>query len=186
MTAQISDRCKYRCHDYAIAGIAGRGLFDPADHEIHPFATCTACWRGYVCAYAIEEGGLKLRSLAVSFAQGVAPPPISGVVATEKDALGMHVYRDFPEPIPFTGGLLLADGFIRELYVHMGFHPAYKYRKVVEFIFDGGRLVQAADRSARMKEIRRGLALRKDGPASNDERDVRSWIETCFSLDYKR
>jgi hypothetical protein len=31
-------------------------------------------------------------------------------------------YRDLRQLIEFTGGLLLADDFIRELYVHMGFH----------------------------------------------------------------
>ena len=44
----------------------------------------------------------------------------------------------------------LADGFIQNLYVHMGFHPAWKYREVHELLFEDGRLLHAQDRSAAM------------------------------------
>lgn len=54
--------------------------------------------------------------------------------------------------IPFSSGLLLGDGFIRELYVHMGFHPAWKFERVVELIFEGGQLTRSHDRSEQLAE----------------------------------
>ena len=41
-------------------------------------------------------------------------------------------YADVNYPIAYTGGLLLARGFIQKLYEHMGFHPAWKYEQVIE------------------------------------------------------
>ncbi len=40
------------------------------------------------------------------------------------------------------------------LYVHMGYHPAWKYEKVHELIFENGLLIEDRDISAKMKEYR--------------------------------
>lgn len=52
---------------------------------------------------------------------------------------GQEVAYEFKD-VPLSGGLLLGEGFIQELYVHMGFHPAWKYLHVIELIFEGGQL----------------------------------------------
>ena len=36
----------------------------------------------------------------------------------------------------------------------MGFHPAYKYKNVLELTFESGRLLSLSDRSPEMQEIR--------------------------------
>ncbi len=43
---------------------------------------------------------------------------------------------NLPAPISFTGGLPIAADFIQELYVHLGFHPAWKFREVHGIILD--------------------------------------------------
>jgi hypothetical protein len=95
-------------------------------------------------------------------------------------------YHDLGLPLPFTGGLLLGDGFIRELYEHMGFHPAWKFRKVIELIFADGILTAAHDRSAEMAKIRE--AKTESGkPKSkrfNSPVDMVGWIEDCFDRRY--
>lgn len=54
---------------------------------------------------------------------------------------GQEVAYEFKDvPIPLSGGLLLGEGFIQELYAHMGFHPAWKCLHVIELIFEGGQL----------------------------------------------
>jgi hypothetical protein len=85
----------------------------------------------------------------------------------------------------FTGGFLIASGFMDEFYVHMGFHPAWKYKKVHELIFEKGHLVQASDKSQKIAEIRskmRNLELSPMPGASLDE--FSEWINNCFSRDY--
>lgn len=68
--------------------------------------------------------------------------------------------------------MLLGRGFIRELYVHMGFDPAWKYEEVHELLFREGALTEAADRSAGMAALRekmRGDPLKPGTRASRGE-----------------
>src|SRR5262249_48878458 len=90
------------------------------------------------------------------------------------------------EPIPFTGGLVAGGDFIQEMYVHMGFHPAYKFRTVHELVFDSGRLIEEHDRSAQMAELREMLSSRPLEPGIQASRaEIEEWVERCFSLEYK-
>ena len=67
-------------------------------------------------------------------------------------------YHNLGLPQQFSGGLMLRDGFIHELYEHMGFHPAWKFEEVIELIFSEGVLTAARDRSADMEKIRKSKA----------------------------
>ena len=68
---------------------------------------------------------MLLDSLAVCLDD---PAPVLFGVSAQRDngsyAIFDAVYERIGHEIGYTGGLLLADGFIQELYVHMGFHPA--------------------------------------------------------------
>jgi hypothetical protein len=95
-------------------------------------------------------------------------------------------YHDIGLPLQFNGGVLLGDDFIRELYEHMGFHPAWKFRKVIELIFADGILTAVHDRSADMERIREAKA--KSGKPKykrfNSPVDMAGWIEDCFDRRY--
>jgi hypothetical protein len=208
MTAQISDTFYYRKKPRALAGINGSGLFDPAQHGIKPVMISTACWRGYYCTYEVEDGGLFLTEVHLGLgredaaARGEGPKLFgriprrytvlghrqnvrTGEVTTSWES-GEFKVDDIREPVPFTGGLLLGDDFIHEMYVHMGFHPAYKFRVVYELVFDGGRLVEEHDRSAQIAEFREMLSSRSLEPGSQASRaEIEQWVERCFSLQYK-
>jgi len=207
MTAQITDRVLYNNHTFYIAGINGEGLFDPADHGITPFPNCTACWRGFDCGYAVDTDTLRLREVEIALGEADAEsvgigrgPKIFGkdITLFEETLIGdtregrrgitLHHYRcvGLSELIEFTGGLLVAKDFIRELYVHMGFHPAYKYRHVFELVFESGRLIEATDRSQLMAEFRDMITHHRMGPDPRQSmEEVEKWIEQCFSLDYR-
>ena len=119
----------------------------------------------------------------------VLPPPVNGVAATLFPEEGMfhfeYQYENLDMTVPFTGGLLLAKGFIRELYVHMGFHPAWKYETVHELVFESGKLVEERDVSARLAEVRKRMRdMPPEGDADHPPRGTMAWIEECFSLDY--
>jgi hypothetical protein len=187
MTAQFSDPVKYRGKRYAIVGKNGTGLFDPTLHDMKPVGKCSACWRGFVCTYAVEGGRLLLDAFAVCLDNlapvlfGVSPKPDEGRIR-----LFDAVYKRLNHRVTYTGGLLLADGFIDELYVHMGFHPAWKYREVHELVFQDGTLVQEDDRSEQIAEFRRELGNRPLEPGTGAKRaEIKRWIEHCFSQDYR-
>jgi hypothetical protein len=200
MTAQINDIVFYRGLEYDLAGINGNGLFDPAEHGMRPVMISTGCYRGYFCAYEVVDGVLRLQDLHIRL-------PEDGPDASKEDQrtilFNVHpsydpdqhcwLYSDLSWIMPFTGGLLLGDGFVRELYTHMGFHPAWKYRRVHELIFESGRLAREMDRSEEMDRIRGEVANTRSlessdskqgrgGPATQDE--ILEWIEACFNRGY--
>jgi hypothetical protein len=89
------------------------------------------------------------------------------------------------EPIPFTGGMLIARGFHKELYVHMGFHPAWKYADVVEVEFEVGRVTSTTDRSEAMAQLRSRLGpLRNGYGTTNSNTEIAAWVERAFSRKY--
>jgi hypothetical protein len=122
---------------------------------------------------------------------GPCGPAINGVLPLPPaDPSGIFAFSDnyhqIGLPLSFTGGLLLGDGFISELYEHMGFHPAWKFEKVIELIFVEGTLTAAHDRSTDMAEIRAAKAG-SDGRTStrfSSPEEIVGWIETCFDRRY--
>ena len=110
---------------------------------------------------------------------------MSGQAAAFSERESCFVYEDLALPVSFTGGLLLGADFIEEMYVHMGFHPAYKYRRVVELSFAEGRLAEARDVSeamARFREDIEGRPMQPGAGASFDE--IEAWIRQTFRQDY--
>jgi hypothetical protein len=187
MTAQISDSVTYRGKSYALAGKNGTGLFDPAAHGMKPVGKGSACWRGFICSYAVQDRKLLLDALAVSLDR---PAPTLFGVAPKSDKRRFQsfhaIYEELAHVQPYTGGLLLAADFIEELYVHMGFHPAWKYREVHELVFRDGELEQEADRSEQIAEFRRALGDRPLEPGRRAKAaDTKRWIEQCFSQEYR-
>jgi len=192
MTAQINDTVFHRKIHYSLAGIHGSPLFEPGDHGLSPRMLSTACWRGYYAEYVILENHLFLQNLTMggsTIPTETAPetpgPQLFGATPVYDEDSFAWVYRDLREAVKFTGTLLLADQFIRELYVHMGFHPAWKYRDVREVRLEEGRLVGDQDLSAKMEQIRKRALTQplEPGPGSSDE-ELDKWIEQSFSRDF--
>lgn len=191
MTAQDPDVVLFEDREHDLVGIDGDGPFHPADHDMRPQATSTACWRGFVCHYEVVDERLLLGSLDVNLdpLEGTAErrPPLNGVPPVH-DAGGMFDtrYEKVSLALPFTGGLLIARDFQEELYVHMGFHPAWKYAEVHELRFEDGRLTSSEDVSAKMRHVREEMrdALLEPG-AGAPRAEVEAWIERCFSRRYE-
>jgi hypothetical protein len=206
MTAQADDSVFYQGTHFSLAGINGSGLFDPADHGIKAESGCTACYRGYICGYEVAEGMLFLSNLSIGLEQkeGEGLPKILGKTPHQPtysakkwnpetrtleevtEPTWFVEVTDLHHPVPFNGGLLIGNDFVRSLYVHMGFHPAYTYRKVHELLFEDGRLVKEADRSLEMAEYRAAIESTAQEPADlEDQERLRQWIEQRFSRHYK-
>jgi hypothetical protein len=191
MTAQFNDQFHYHDKDFAIAGISAGELFNPADFGLFPIPASTACWRGYVAVFAISESHLVLDTLSVNLEKEQGPA-INGILPsgpTRGLRLFNNVYTGLKYRIPYTGGLLLGHDFISELYVHMGFHPAWKYKEVFELTFENGRLVGELDRSDWAAQERQDfLALiRVDDPnRMPTKKEISDFVERAFDRSYKK
>ena len=191
MTAQFNDIFRYQNKEFAVAGISAGELFQPDIFDLHPIPASTACWRGYVAVYAISDSHLVLDELSVNL-QERPGPAINGVMPEEptgRFGLFNNLYRNLNYRFNYTGGLLIADEFIRELYVHMGFHPAWKYKTVFELIFADGRLTGEFDRSKKMAELRQ--RIQESGgqdkpPKMPTEKEISDFVERSFDRTYTK
>lgn len=183
MTAQINDVVTYEEDEWELAGANGEPLFDPNAFGLVPRAICSICWRGYTCAYELRDNQLFLDRVSIGLAG--TPPVLLGrkpEIPNEMSCFSAS-YPNLGAQVPFTGGLLLARDFIREHYVHMGFHPAWKYANVIEAELQAGQVVRLLDCSSAMAEIRQRLAG-KDVPAGAERQEVKLWIERTFARRY--
>jgi len=102
-------------------------------------------------------------------------PPLFGVEACFDG--GPATYHGLAHPLPFTGGVLAVRDFIPEMYMHMGHHPAWKYRVVRELVFERGELMDDFDRSAAVAKLR-------DTLGSDTDRPDDAALRRCFKIDY--
>ena len=186
MTAQIPDSVRINGTGFNICGVRGEGLFDPSVHGIETSAPHTACWRGFVCGYAVAYNHLVLDELTLWSEPRRWPhnrPLLESFfgdrLLIDEDQTSVSA-QELACPVPFTGGLLLGNDFVEELHVRMGFQPAYKYRQVLELTFESGLLVSQSDRSIEMAEIR----LREGRGDGKRSKDLAAWINDCLSVEY--
>src|SRR5262249_42871794 len=133
-----------------------------------------------------EGRALLLDSLGIYLDEPA--PVLFGVAPTAATELLRFdaVYKGLNHKVLNTGGLLLASDFIDDLYIHMRFHPAWKYREVHELIFESGDLVRETDRSAEIAKCREDMANASLEPGSEATKgEVTRWIERCFSQEYR-
>lgn len=86
-------------------------------------------------------------------------------------------------PLSYNGSVLL----VRELLErYMEYKPLYGYKKLIELIFDHGKLTTAIDHSRAMYRIRRNLeAGLRDMTNPKDARCILSFIDDLFVGKYK-
>jgi hypothetical protein len=199
VTAQFPDYCILDNVNYVLAGSSGSPFFEPASVGLAPASVISACWRGYVCTYALTAQRLQLNTLQLILGQfsgerrqrtfvPAQGPIIHGIVprfTVEPSAFFNNTYDNLHLDIPFTGGFLLADGFIEELYVHMGFHPAWKYTTVIEIVCEAGIVVDRRDVSQHIAEMRSERLSRTLKPGKIEREELKAWIETTFRRDYE-
>jgi len=194
MTAQFHDQLLLDEQVFSIVGVNGGELFDPSAFGLHPVPSLSACWRGYVCQYKVREGRLVLYQLEVNLgplgepASGLIGPAINGIQPVAPQGLPPffdHRYASLNLAMPFSGGLLAGDGLLSKLYVHMGFHPAWKYETVFELIVFAGKVTEVRDVSERLAAIRATMTQRPLRPDPTDaDADLRAWIDSTYKLNY--
>ena len=135
MTAQISETLHYQGQKYAMCteplGYAIRSLKLPGEVT----SPHTACWRGYVGRWAVEEDALYLKDITFTIRE-----IINGEVH-HRNVQYDEAYPDSPDGVFahwFTGEVRCPIGK-RLKYVHMGYASTHEADLFLEF--KSGRLI---------------------------------------------
>lgn len=182
MTGQMHDRVFYAKEEYALVGMKGEILPTPLDFGMETEMMSTACYRGYIASYEAIDNQLTLFGIVIQAKNGTDYKPIYGVQPEIREGWHAARYSDLKMPINFSGGLLVAQDFIEDMYVHMGFQKPPAYRTVIELWFDKGRLTRVADYSEKAAQIR--AAMQKSSDPDGRMTLFPIWVEQRFSLDY--
>jgi hypothetical protein len=105
----------------------------------------------------------------------------------DEDSWFNNHYNTVNLELDYSGGILLASGFIDRYYVHMGYHPAWKYKTVHELIFENGRLVKHQDLTEAVAEIRKRVD--DDESESSDmpgRKEIKEFVARSFDRSYHR
>lgn len=190
MTAQLHDSLLYENQEYSIIGVNGQGLFQPMDYGLNPLGLCSACWRGFLCQYFLKDRRLYLNWLRINCGHAPQKAPVVNGVYPEYPPEDYPIfdtyYKNLILEIMFSGGMLLGTGFIHELYVHIDFHPAWKFETVYELIFQKGVVEEIRDVREKVAEIRNWILKKSlDQENINDNETLMNWIQSTFRLDYR-
>lgn len=195
MTAQIPDKFVVGADEYHVIGWKGDKLPTPKDFGLVTGMWHTACYRGYVATWSVIHEKLHLTQLHIGtlYPDGSAWKPINGVEAEpfylettrmrdgkavqEKMEYGWK-YNGLKIAVDFSGGFLVASGFIRALYVHMGFGKPYQYKQVREYLFQDGKLTNVVDQSDKAQAYR-------DRIAEKMEKTIAKWRDLSLWQQYK-
>jgi hypothetical protein len=185
MTAQMHDSFLFQDQKFSIAGVNGGSLFHPAEYGMQPLPRITSCWRGYVCTYQTQPSKLLLDTLQINLGQeGPMINQLQPVFSTA--GTFDNIYHDLHLHIDFTGGMLVVNGFIQTLYVHMGFQPAWKYETVHELVFSQGALLETKDVSRQMAELRDRMTRQPLQPGTDASgQELEDWIASTFKRSYR-
>ncbi|RCJ18267.1 hypothetical protein A6770_06750 [Nostoc minutum NIES-26] len=195
----MSDLVFYQEQKFSITAINGTGLYSPQQDGISPISFSTACYRGYTCIYQVSEEylylkqlniGLKLKDrLTAKYGKGLR---LFDITPKYHNYDSYVVYEEINKIIYFSGGLLLGKNFIKEMYIHLGYHPAYKFREVHELIFREGQLVKSTDISQKIDEFRGAIAthesqsiIEKLTTETNYRNEFQKWTQKTLILDYE-
>ena len=185
MTAQMSDSFLLEEKKLSLVGINGSGLFNPSDYNLQPLPRITSCWRGYVCTYKTFHGKLMLDSLLINL-DHEGPAINKTHPSFSNQGTFNNKYSDLDLVMDFTGDLLVAQGFIQQLYVHMGFHPAWKYETVLELNVSQGNVLETKDVSGNMAEVRHRMSRRPLQPNRDaSKQEIENWIESTFKRNHR-
>ncbi len=183
MTAQMADVFLYEGESFSLVGLDGEGLYTPESFGMHPFSTCTACWRGFVMTYDCVDNKLLLQAMDVNVHEA---GPINGIDPSPSEDFFKFRYDNLQLNTLFTGTILLAKDFIQEMYVHMGFQRPIAFKTVLEIHIENGEISKIDDLSELMALRRKEDPTKGAQPASPSEPDIHEWIGETFSLDYEK
>lgn len=188
MTMQIRDSIRLQGTEYSIIITDPPLLFSPQEYGITPQYCCTACYRGFYCAYSVENNNLLLSSLFIHSKNDCSPPIRNIAPITEKSSLLFNMrhcaYRGLSLPTDFTGSMLVGNGLIHTAQIEGILDSPWQYHKLLDLQFANGHLIAIKDESDTAKDIRKFIRREQRNSNSSDKTVHLSHAVLGFISDY--
>ena len=189
MTAQSHDSLLLDGTSYAIVAIEKPWPFHPSMHGLSPNPFSSSCCRGYTSEYAVHGDCLVLDLLAISISAS-KPPTLRGIRprhVRQSAVDSQWEYRNLGLRVRYTGGLMIASGFLPKHYVHMGFQSPHCFNTVKEIRFSDGLMCDQRDHSARAEQVRQRLLATTQSSANvvAEPDDFHEFVRKAYSLSYE-
>ncbi|WP_163996535.1 hypothetical protein [Pyxidicoccus caerfyrddinensis] len=193
----------YRERFFTIDSVRGSGLFQPEPHGLRPQVVSIPDVGRYQCTYGVSDGALYLEQFRMQLPyverlriRAGRGPRLFGREASVDLDEGVRLpvlYQGLHAPIPFTGGMLLGDGYIYALHLpepmlevrrHTA-HTAICWNEVHELRFQEGCLTEAHDVSEAAARLREELAVETNEPGTPAwSEDLQQRLGRIFRMDY--
>ena len=132
-TAQFSDSLIYKGEKLTIFSNPLESYFNPENPKSDKIFvySCSACWRGYIATWKIEDGYLYLTKLVQGTCSSDAPEIPLSIIFPKQEVPVKATW--------FSGTLRIPQGK-QLLYVHMGYGSIYE--KEIILTFENGKLTE--------------------------------------------
>ena len=188
MTAQIGDIYRYQSKEYDMVALSAPIPFHPKNYGLIPHESCTACHRGYWCTYTILDGHLVLNDLYLFNKDGnypllngrdISPQKFKEFLGCKKGGTelepvllpayyGHRVYEEVNLLIDYTGRILVGRTHTPTNHIEGIWNDPWRYKELLEFVFDGGVLTDIIDQSETARDIRKMIrTLARSKPESH-------------------
>ena len=169
---------------FALLGVDGEKLFTPKDAGIERTKpTITSCYRGYTRWFSIKDDILRLDQININTDEEIT---INNKKSLEEDSdkFFQKRFTDLDFKMDFTGRILVADDFIDEMYIHLGFQRPYAFETVFELHFKKGTLVKKNNLSNQMARIRELDNISDDKLPKDLKKEISYWLKEHAKFDY--
>lgn len=151
MTQQFKDPFIWKSNEWAfVRAYNSKSLFDPKKFGLSPNSLCTACRKGYVVQFKVNNNILYLDNLKI-FCKDNFYPRINNVapklytVGLEKYK-GMQEYKNINLELKYNGTIIIAREMKEEFYTRYFIDPN-SYEITFELYFEDGKLVESRETS---------------------------------------
>lgn len=155
MRTQFFDGFDFAHFKYSIVAIEHMDEFFKIEtYGIHPVIYDESCLRGYSCVFGISDSRHLILQKLFTNTNGRPAPAIDGIEPVPFHSPAGDLRYDLEHIIPYTGSILIANGFINKYFVPFGFQVPHAFEKVFELTFHNGLFVDVKDRSDDAKRLR--------------------------------
>lgn len=156
MSAQLPDRFIFQGHEYDIISSEPTKLFDPAQWGLDPVPPHGACLRGTIATFTLKEESLCLRDLRCWTRHQPPSHLVEGKAVKDPHAgtFPEYFYEGINALIPWGGKIVLGRAFLWPLLLPRGFQSAWKYKEVIQLLFEEGNLRAYGDVSKKVARLR--------------------------------